>query len=172
MTIPTLETERLLLRAHRVDDFEPLAAMWADPEVARFIGGQPSKRDDSWARLLRYAGHWQLMGFGFWAVELKAEPGLIGDVGFADWKRDLDSPLAGLPEAGWVFSPAVHGRGLASEAVAAALAWGDQHFGSRPSCCMVDVQNLASIRLAHKCGYTEFARTEFKGSPVIQFRRY
>ena len=42
MEVPVIETERLLLRGHRLDDFEALAAMWADPAVVRFIGGKPS----------------------------------------------------------------------------------------------------------------------------------
>lgn len=171
MTVPIIETERLLLRAHCLDDFESLAAMWADPEVTRFIGGKPSPRDESWARLLRYCGHWKLLGFGYWAVELKGEPGLVGDVGFADWKRDITPSLEGTPEAGWVFSPKVHGRGVASEAVEAAHAWGDRHFGGKATCCIVNPENQASIRVAEKFGYREVARTAFKGSDVIQYRR-
>lgn len=42
MGSPIIETERLILRAHRLDDFPALAAMWGDPVVARFISGQPS----------------------------------------------------------------------------------------------------------------------------------
>ncbi len=171
MTVPVIETERLVLRGHRLDDFEALAAMWGDPEVARFIGGKPSTRDDSWARLLRYVGHWQLLGFGFWAVEVKGERQLIGDVGFADWKRDITPSLDGVPEGGWVFSPAVHGRGYASEAVQAVVAWGDQHWGGKTTACIVSPDNIASVRIAEKHGFREFARSDFKGSPIVQFRR-
>ena len=45
--------------------------MWADPAVTRFIGGRVFNREEVWARLLRYAGHWQWMGYGFWAIEEK-----------------------------------------------------------------------------------------------------
>jgi RimJ/RimL family protein N-acetyltransferase len=121
VAVPVIETERLILRGHRADDFEALCAMWAHPDVVRFISGKPSTPEESWSRLLRYAGHWQLLGFGFWAVTLKGEDRLLGDVGLADWQRDMDLPLAGMPEAGWVFAPAAHGRGLAREAVTAAL---------------------------------------------------
>lgn len=62
MTAPTLETERLILRPHRVQDFEAVAALWAEPEVVRFISGTPSAPEESWARLLRYIGHWQALG--------------------------------------------------------------------------------------------------------------
>ena len=82
MTAPTLETERLVLRAHRVEDFSDLAALWADPVVTRFISGVPQTAEESWSRLLRYAGHWLLLGFGYWAVEEKATGNFLGEVGF------------------------------------------------------------------------------------------
>jgi len=171
MDVPVIETERLTLRGHRLDDFEALAAMWADPAVARFIGGKPSARDESWARLLRYAGHWQLLGFGYWAVELKEGGRFVGDVGFANWQRDITPSLEGMPEGGWVFVPEAQGRGIASEAVGAALGWMSRRFGGTTTTCIIGAENAASIRVAERNGYREFTRTEFKGSPVIQFRR-
>ena len=68
--------------------------MWGDPAVARFIGGKPFTREEVWARILRYVGHWTLMGFGFWAIEEKATGDFIGEVGLADFQRDLDPPWA------------------------------------------------------------------------------
>jgi RimJ/RimL family protein N-acetyltransferase len=171
MDVPVIETERLTLRGHRLDDFEALAAMWGDPVVARFIGGKPSTREESWARLLRYAGHWQLLGFGYWAVELKHGARFIGDVGFANWQRDITPSLDGMPEGGWGFSPEAHGRGVASEAVQAAVGWIDKNLSGQITTCIVGVENTASIRVAEKNGYREFARAEFKGSSVVQFRR-
>lgn len=171
MDVPLIETERLILRAHRLDDFDALAEMWGDPAVARFTGGTPSTREDSWARLLRYVGHWQLLGFGFWAVELKGDERFVGDVGFADWHREITPALDGMPEGGWVFSPRVHGSGIATEAIRAALGWMDRRQGAGTTSCIIAPENAASIRVAEKCGYREFARSEFKGSPVIQFRR-
>jgi RimJ/RimL family protein N-acetyltransferase len=171
MNIPVIETKRLILREHRLDDFQTLATMWADPVVARFIGGKPSTRDESWARLLRYAGHWKLLGFGYWAVELKDGAKFVGDVGFANWQRDITPSLDGMPEGGWVFSSGVHGHGVASEAVRAALGWMDKNFCGQTTTCIVDMENASSIRLAKKNGYREFATAEFKGTPVIQLRR-
>lgn len=171
MSAPVIETDRLVLRAHTAHDFEPLAAMWGDAEVARFIGGKPSTRDESWARLLRYAGHWALMGFGFWAVTLKDGGRFIGDVGFADWRRDITPSLEGLAEGGWVFTPEAQGRGLATEAVQAALHWMDGQAGHATTTCIIGPGNTASIRLAGKVGYREFARAQFKGAEVIQYRR-
>jgi len=95
--VPVLETERLKLRGHGLEDFVHCGAMWADPEVTRYIGGKPYTEEQSWARLLRYAGHWSLLGFGYWVVEEKTVGNFIGEVGFADYKRDLQ-PLRGIPK--------------------------------------------------------------------------
>jgi RimJ/RimL family protein N-acetyltransferase len=170
-SVPVIETGRLKLRGHRPQDLDACAAMWGDPVTARFIGGKPSTRDEVWARLLRYAGLWALLGFGYWAVEDKADGGFVGDVGFADFKRPIEPSMDGLPEIGWALSPRVHGRGYASEAVAAALAWGDAKFGGTPTACIIDPKNLASIRVAQKNGYREFARTTYRNEPTIMYRR-
>lgn len=169
MGAPVIETDRLILRAHRPGDFPALAALWGDPTVTQFISGKPSTPEECWARLLRYAGHWELLGFGFWAV--KDGNQLIGDVGFANWKRDISPSLDGLPEGGWVLSTEAHGRGLATEAVNAALAWMDDTFGAQTTACIIGPENAASIRVAQKAGYKEHCRSDFKGSQVIQFQR-
>jgi RimJ/RimL family protein N-acetyltransferase len=171
MGAPVIKTDRLILRAHRPGDFPALAALWGDPTVTQFITGKPSTPEECWARLLRYAGHWELLGFGYWAVQWKDSDQLIGDVGFANWKRDISPSLDGLPEGGWVLSTEAHGRGLATEAVNAALAWMDATFGTQTTACIIGPENAASIRVAQKAGYQEHCRSEFKGSQVIQFRR-
>lgn len=83
--------------------------MWADPLVTRYIGGTPFSEEDSWARLLRYAGHWALLGFGFWAIEEKETGRFAGELGFADFKRDIHPPLEATPELGWVLRSEIHG---------------------------------------------------------------
>ena len=82
-----------------------MAAMWADAGVTRFISGRPFTREECWARLLRYAGLWPTLGFGYWAIEDKAEGRFLGEAGFADFKRDMTPSIEGLPEAGWVLAP-------------------------------------------------------------------
>ncbi len=143
--------------------------MWGDPGVARYIGGKPFSREDVWARMLRYVGHWSWMGFGHWAIEERTTGRYAGDVGFADFKRDLDLPVEGLPEIGWALAPRIHGHGYATEAVRAALVWGEGHFGPARTICLIHPENLASIRVAEKCGYREFQRTIYKGQPTIVF---
>jgi RimJ/RimL family protein N-acetyltransferase len=64
LKVPILESERLKLRGHRLEDFSHCAAMWGDSEVARYIGGKPLSEEESWTKFLRYVGHWSLLGFG------------------------------------------------------------------------------------------------------------
>ena len=166
-----VETERLRLRRHRLEDFADCAAMWADPIVTRFIGGKPFSEEDAWTRFLRHIGHWSLMGFGYWVVEEKDTGSFIGELGFADFKRDIQPFLKGTPEMGWALVSKVHGKGYATEAVRAAIGWGDAHFGSGRTVCIIHPENLASIRVAEKCGYKEFLRSTYKGHPTIMFAR-
>ena len=169
--IPILETPRLRLRGHRVDDFDACCALWADPEVVRHTTGKPQTREEVWARLLRYIGHWELLGYGFWALEEKASGNFIGEVGFADFKRTLDPPLGDTPEIGWVLVPGAHGKGYATEAVRAAIVWGDEHLGAVRTACLIHPENAASIRVAGKCGYGEYARSRYKEHDVILLER-
>src|SRR5690606_7603589 len=101
--VPVLETERLRLRGHAMPDFESVAAMWGDPEVVRFISGKPSTREESWARMLRYPGHWSLLGYGFWLIEEKESGRFVGEGGFADFMRAIEPPFD-APEQGWALA--------------------------------------------------------------------
>jgi RimJ/RimL family protein N-acetyltransferase len=168
--VPVIETERLRLRGHTLGDFEALAAMWADPAVVRFISGKPSTREESWARLLRYPGHWALLGYGFWAIEEKGSGAFVGEGGLADFKRDINPPVS-APEQGWALAPAMHGKGYAHEAVSAMIAWGEAHFRRRDFVCMISPENAPSLKLAGKVGYREYARTTYKGDPTVLLRR-
>ena len=168
--IPIIETERLRMRGHRREDLDAVAAMWADANVTRHIGAKPSTREESWARMMRYRGHWALMGYGFWLIEEKATGRYIGEAGFADFKRDIAPPLE-PPEQGWALASWAHGKGFASEAIAAQLAWAEDHFGRVSFVCMIDPDNGASIKVAEKHGYKEFFRSSYKGEPTILFRR-
>jgi len=145
--------------------------MWGDPNVTRYIRETPFTAEETWTRLLRFIGHWALMGFGYWAVEEKATDEYIGEVGFADYRRDLKPSLDGIPEIGWVFASHVHGKGFATEAVRAAIAWGDSAFGTKTTACIITPGHAASIRIAVKNGYQEFANTTYHGHPTVMYMR-
>lgn len=170
MAVPVLETDRLRLRGHTVEDFDAVAGMWGDPDVVRFISGKPATREESWARLMRYAGHWTLLGYGFWVIEEKSSGRFLGEGGFADFKRDM-TPGIEAPEQGWALTAAAHGKGYATEAVRAMIAWAEPHFGRRDFACIISPTNTASIRVAEKSGYREVVRTTYKGEPTILLQR-
>ena len=169
--VPVIETERLRLRPHGPGDFAACAAMWALPDVVRYIGGKPFSVEEVWSRVLRYAGHWQWMGFGFWALEEKATGAFAGDLGFAEFKREIEPSIEGIPEIGWVLTPRAQGKGYATEAVRAVVAWGELHFDRARTVCLIHPENLSSLRVAEKCGYKEFQRTAYKGQPTIILER-
>lgn len=171
MTIPVLETERLILREHREGDFQPFFEMWADESVVRYITGKAFTEEESWSRYLRNIGSWDALGFGFWAVEEKATRRFIGQIGYVEAYRAIAPPLKGVPEIGWSLTPDTHGKGYALEGARAAVAWGEKHFGGKPIRCIIDPGNVASLKLAEKLGFKEFARTVYKGDPILMLER-
>jgi RimJ/RimL family protein N-acetyltransferase len=162
---------RLKLRAHRIEDFSDCARMWGDPAVTKFIGGKPFTPEESWARLLRYVGHWSMLHFGNWAVEEKSTGAFLGEVGFAEHQREIQPSLNGIPEAGWVFHPSAQGKGYAGEALQAALVWADQNLPALKTCCIIHPENLPSIRLAEKSDYVLALRSTYHGAPTLIFYR-
>lgn len=168
---PVIETARLRLRGHRVEDLPQCAAMWADVAVTRFIGGKPFTTEETWLRMLRHVGHWTLLGFGYWVVEERTTGQFLGEAGMGEFHRQVEPPIVGTPEAGWVFATASHGKGYASEAMQAILAWGEARFGDSRTVCLIDPENAASLRLAGKLGFAEERRTTFRGGPVVVLGR-
>jgi RimJ/RimL family protein N-acetyltransferase len=168
---PAIDTERLAMRGHTLDDYADCVALWSDPRVVRYIGGRPFTPEETWARVLRYVGHWDVRGFGYWVVRERATGDFVGEVGLADFKRDLVPSFEGAPEAGWVLAPSAHGRGFATEAVRAVLAWLEGHRGPTRTVCMINPENLASLRVAAKCGFRPWTRASYKGSDVLLFER-
>jgi RimJ/RimL family protein N-acetyltransferase len=104
-------------------------------------------------------------------VEEKETGRFIGELGFADYKRDIQPSLGNTPEAGWIFSPAVHGKGYASEALREVLAWCDGQFADGRTICLIHPENAPSICLGGKFGYQELRRTTYKDRPAILFSR-
>jgi RimJ/RimL family protein N-acetyltransferase len=149
---------------HGLSDFPEQAAMWADPDVVRYIGGVPSSPEDAWARLLRVAGTWSLLGFGMWAVRERASGAYLGDIGYLEARRTGVEGFNGDPEIGWTLVTAAHGKGFASEAVAAALGWGAGRF--KRTVAMIHPENAASEAVAVRAGFSRFGDATYKDAPV------
>ncbi|HEX3763623.1 MAG TPA: GNAT family N-acetyltransferase [Kofleriaceae bacterium] len=167
--VPVLDTPRLVLRGHRVTDLDDLLAMWSCPEVTRVLTGKPLSREDVWARLLRYIGHWAVHDYGLWTIRERDTDRFVGDAGIADFQRDLAFSFDGAPEAAWVLAPWAHGRGYATEAMNAVLAWAA---AAHPrTVCIIDPDNFASLRVAARLGYHQIGQADFKGKPILVFER-
>ncbi len=171
LAIPSLDTERLVLRGYRREDFDDCAAMWGDPEVTRYIGGKPQSREEVWARYLRYLGQWVEWGYGYWAARERASGRFVGDVGFANFQRDTQPAFHDAPEAGWVLAPWSHGKGFASEAVAEVLRWSDQVLAAPRSVCIIDRGNAPSVKVAKRAGFQQLDDVIYRGEPVHFFER-
>ncbi len=169
--IPRLETQRLVLRAPRAEDHANSTAMWADPGVARHTVGQPSTPAESWVRLLRNAGLWTVMGFGYWVAERRADGAFIGEFGLAAFRRPLEPDHGDAPEAGWVMPPAHQGQGFATEAMQAVLRWADDLLAVPFTFCVIAPDNGASIRVAERLGYGARVPGTARGLPALVLTR-
>ena len=147
--IPRLETERLIMRAFRPEDFEPLASFLADPDVARYLTGEPMARADAWRSLASSIGHWTLRGYGTWAVERKSDGAFMGRVGLI-----YPEGWPGL-EVGWTLGQPYWGKGYATEAASVAMRYG---FLTQPVDKLISVihpENKASQAVATRLGETK-----------------
>jgi RimJ/RimL family protein N-acetyltransferase len=154
-----IETERLILRPHHMGDLPECFAMWKDPLVTQFIGGKPFTENQTWMKVLGYRGHWELMGYGYWAVEEKSSRSYIGELGFGDFRREIVPKLT-HPELGWALCSKSQGKGYATEGLQAALRWmEDKH---KTTVCIIDPENLRSLHLAKKLGFKEQSKIFFQ----------
>lgn len=177
--VPVLETPRLLLRGHRLEDLADCVAMWSDPAVVRYIGGQPFPAEEVWKRFLRYVGHWAVLGFGYWVITERATGRFVGEAGAGEGKRAIEPAWGPVVEIGWALSPWAHGQGLATEAVGAVLAWVDaerakgEHgvVAGRTVVCIIDEGNAASRRVAAKLGFRETGEARYGGEVLGVFER-
>lgn len=151
---PVIATERLILRPHEKRDFEAFSAMWRDPVVLRYTIREARSPQDAWMTMHRLLGSWPLLGYGFWAVELAETGAYIGDIGFMDAMRPSTPDHRGIPEFGYAFAAASHGKGIASEAAQAVHEWLDMAMPGSLSFALIDDDNPASIRVAQKVGYS------------------
>ena len=152
MSEVVVETDRLRLRPWRpAEDLPALAALNAEPQVMRWVApNRPLRPEESAALLQRIGDHWREHGYGLWAVEPREGGGCIGFAGLA-----IPSFLpAVLPavEVGWRLAPAWWGRGLATEAARASVAYGFEALGLRSVVSVIDPANVRSLRVAEKLG--------------------
>jgi RimJ/RimL family protein N-acetyltransferase len=159
--VPTLTTDRLTLRAWRDDDLDAYAAITADPEVMRFMGG-PLDRVDTWRQMAVFAGHWELRGYGLWVVERAGE--LIGRVGLLK-----PEGWPGL-EVGWLLGRHAWGHGYATEAARASVEYAWRELGAQELISLIAPDNTPSQRVAQRLGMRPGEDYDLRGTPVVIHR--
>jgi ribosomal-protein-alanine N-acetyltransferase len=153
-----LRTARLRIRPWREEDFEPYAAMNADPRVMEFFPGVLSP-DESRMRMAR--GHARLAerGYGLWPIEVPGGAPFIGMVGLTD--PDFAAPFMPAVEIGWRLAAEHWGKGYATEAAQAVLAYGFERLGLAEIVSFTTVANVRSRRVMEKLGMRRAAGDDF-----------
>jgi RimJ/RimL family protein N-acetyltransferase len=157
--IPELRTERLLLRGLRLGDLDAYAAMYRDPEVMRHLeDGGPLDRLAAWRSMAVHLGHWQLRGYGQWALEECASGEVVGRAGL--WRPE------GWPglEVGWLLARPRWGQGFATEAGRAAIDYAFDVLGAEEVISLIRPENRLSIRVAERLGESYMRTIEVHGA--------
>lgn len=157
-----LETERLLMRWFREDDFDAFLKICSDPEVMRFLGdGKPVTEIEAWRQMASIMGHWYFRGYGIWAVEEKSSGKLVGRIGFL-------KPV-GWPgfELGWTLGRDSWGKGYATEGARRALEYAFSEMDRDHVISLIAPANVGSIRVAERLGEKVEGKTEVLGKEVL-----
>lgn len=142
-----LETDRLILRMFTPKDISQYATICADSDVMRYIGkGDVLSKEDAWWEIAGFLGHWEIKGYGIWAVEEKHSGELIGRVGFL-----YPEGWPGF-EIGWLLRRESWGKGYATEAARIALEFGRNGKFDEKIISLVYPTNTRSIRVVEKIG--------------------
>jgi RimJ/RimL family protein N-acetyltransferase len=142
------------MRGFLHDDLDEWAAIAADPEVTRWVGDDDGlSREDAWRRMAYFMGHWELRGFGNWALEERDTGKLVGRAGLY-----LPENWPGL-EVGWLVGREHWGRGFAPEAGRASMEWAREELGANHIISLIEDENVRSARVAEKLGMTIEGRT-------------
>lgn len=145
LTVPILETGRLVLRAPHLSDHGAFCAYFKDPRSA-WNGGPLSPREVE-GMITSTAGRWALQGYGIWFVALKED--VETAIGFAGIFHPLEWPE---PELGYGIVAEYEGRGIAYEAVMAARAGAETHFNLTGLPSFIAPDNTRSQALARRMG--------------------
>ena len=148
--VPTLVTTRLRLRGFHRDDLATLAAIYADPEVMRYIRDGARATAQTAANIDAYDAEWALHGYGVWAVVDRESGALLGMCGFVE-----------RAEIGYIFGKASWGRGIATEAASACLWYGFMHLGYEEIGAGALLDNAGSRRVLEKLGMRPQANDYF-----------
>ena len=145
-TIPSAETDRLILRAPHKNDLPAMTAFFAT-ERSHMVGG-PRDASASWETLAKRLGHWAVNGFGLWHLTEKSSGDFIG------WAGIIYAPGWHEPELGWALMEQAEGKGLGFEAAQAARAYAARHQGMNGVMSYIAHGNGRSRVMAKRLGAT------------------
>ncbi len=166
-----IETDRLILRKYSARDFDDLRAMTGNPNMFRYSERGAMNGEESWARLLRHAGHWALSNYGVFAVEDRATGLFVGEAGLCDYHRQLGPAFDPYPEMTWSIMPWAQGRGYATEAARAAIEWSEAHLPTDRTVCLIHADNAPSLRVAEKLGFAPTEARMYRDYPAVLMER-
>ena len=163
MNIPTIETERLRLRAFEGGDLEPYAEMYADDLFVRYLSGKTLTKEQAWENMALILGHWSLLGYGIWAIERLGTGELVGRAGLLN--------LPGWPdvEVCWALSPKFWGNGYATEAAKASINWAFREAGIHRLISLIHPENRRSEAVALRLGERFREQITFEAKPTNVF---
>lgn len=170
MSGPLLRTERLELWMPRPSDLAGLVELMSAEATRRFLGPATADRRNQYDRLMRNGGSWHFYGYGNLIVRLAGKPRIVGTCGVFHTLRGIEG-MDDMPEGGWIVHHDHWGKGIAQEAMRAALAWFDARHGPRRVVCMIEDGNAASDRVAHALGFRPFGRQVFEGAMMTLYDR-
>ena len=162
-TCPTLETERLILRPFEERDLDAYTETLQSAVVRHWLRLPDTiGRAEAWQGMAGMLGQWALRNTGNWALETKAEGVFVGRAG-SYWPERPDWP--GI-EVGWTLHPDHHGKGYATEAGRASVAWvfANHDVDAVYSCILPD--NTASQAVARRLGYSHWEERRFAHWPA------
>ena len=161
-SLRTLETNRLRLRMFCDSDLDNLAALFADPDVMRYVGnGEPADRAEAAKALASILAHWDRHGFGRWAIEEKERGEFVGYGGLRS--------LFGTPEVVYHFAKRFWGQGFATEMARACLRYGFRRRGFQRIVAIAKPDNAASIHVMEKLGMRFEEQTSYYGIEVVRY---
>ncbi|GHF50471.1 GNAT family N-acetyltransferase [Seohaeicola zhoushanensis] len=149
---PTLNALRVTLRSMRPEDFDRFAAICAMADALRPVASDGWPRRRAWEAFLRNAGHWQMTGFGQWAVVEQRSRVIVGQVGFFFDSEVVDEDFDTYPQAGWLMLADCADNGLALEAARAAHDWFDRVV-TGGVVAKLSAGNEGALSLAESLGY-------------------
>jgi RimJ/RimL family protein N-acetyltransferase len=129
------------------------------------VAVHPRNAPNPAGKLAAAIGVWDLWGYSYWAFVERESGAFLGVGGVSQWERGM-AGLDGFPEAGWAFAYPAWGKGYATEAMTTALDWADRTLPDPEIRCIIDIDNIASMRVGEKLGFTLIETSEGTTGPL------